>query len=288
LQELVGEAEQERQAEAAQQAQPPTEQPQQQQSQQQPQPSPEQIERAQVAAERQRITNLKRIEGHEAALRLDYDQLVAAVVQEFPSLQHGRPTPEQVEDLRQKDPARHQKLMMADQMLRERQQRIAAIANARDVHEREQARIEATARAAARARQDQAFEQLAAQHIPGWERNHGEVRAQARRTLQTAGLSENDIQRLWTGDESIDAHSSVLQLVLAKAAQWDLAQEKARQVRQSNVPQVIKPGTYRRASDGDAQSVGELTARLKNASGREAIRLGTALTKARRAMNGGG
>jgi hypothetical protein len=114
------------------------------------------------------------------------------------------------------------------------------------------------------------------------------VRAQAKRTLQTAGLSENDIQRLWTGDESIDAHSSVLQLVLAKAAQWDLAQEKARQVRQSNVPQVIKPGTYRRASDGDAQSVGELTARLKNASGREAIRLGTALTKARRAMNGGG
>ena len=36
-----------------------------------------------------------------------------------------------------------------------------------------------------------------------------------------------------------------------------------------------------------AQSVGELTARLAKATGREAIRLGTALTKARRAMNGG-
>ena len=53
-------------------------------------------------------------------------------------------------------------------------------------------------------------------------------------------------------------------------------------------PSVVKPGTYRSASDGDTRSVGELTARLKNASGREAIRLGTALTKARRAMNGGG
>ena len=50
---------------------------------------------------------------------------------------------------------------------------------------------------------------------------------------------------------------SVLQLILAKAALWDLAQEKARQVRQTNLPQVIRPGTYR-ASDGDAQSVGEL------------------------------
>ena len=42
-----------------------------------------------------------------------------------------------------------------------------------------------------------------------------------------------------------------------------------------------------RASDGDAQSVAELTARLAKATGREALRLGTALTKARRAMNGG-
>ena len=84
------------------------------------------------------------------------------------------------------------------------------------MHEREQAQIDAVARAAARAKQDQAFEQLAAQHIPNWERVHGEVRAQARKTLQNAGLSENEIKRLWTGDEAVDAHSSVLQLVLQK------------------------------------------------------------------------
>ena len=135
---------------------------------------------------------------------------------------------------------------------------------------------------------DQAFERLAEQHIPNWERVHGEVRAQARKTLQNAGLSENDIKRLWSGDEAVDAHSSVLQLLLAKAALWDSAQEKARQVRQSNLPQVIKPGTYRSASDGDAQSVNELKARLKKATGREAIRLGTQLTRAERAQNGGG
>jgi hypothetical protein len=114
------------------------------------------------------------------------------------------------------------------------------------------------------------------------------VRAQARKTLESAGLSQADIQRLWTGDEAVDAHSSVLQLVLAKAAQWDLAQEKARQIRQSNVPQVIRPGTYRNSGEGDAQSVNDLKARLKKATGREAIRLGTALARAERAQNGRG
>ena len=81
--------------------------------------------------------------------------------------------------------------------------------------------------------------------------------------------------------------SSVLQLILAKAALWDWRRNAQDQIRQSNLPQVIKPGTYRSAADSDAQSVDELTAQLKKATGREAIRLGTALTKARRAMNGG-
>ena len=110
-------------------------------------------------------------------LRNDYDQLVAAVVQEFPSLRNGPPNPADVEQLRVQDPQRFQKLAMADQMLRERQQKIAALAHQRGVHEREQAQINALARAAARAKQDQAFERLAAQHIPNWERVHGEVRA---------------------------------------------------------------------------------------------------------------
>jgi hypothetical protein len=289
LQELGVEAEQERQAEAlaAQQAPSPTEQPQQQPSQPQPEMTPAQIELAKIAAERERVTNLKKLSGMEAALRNDYDQLVAAVVQEFPGLRNGPPNPADVEQLRVQDPQRFQKLAMADQMLRERQQKIAVLANQRAVHEREQAHLDSVARAAARAVLDKQFEQIAPQHIPNWERSHGEIRAQARKTLLAAGASENDLKRMWSGDESIDLHSIPAQVILAKAAQWDLAQEKARQVRQTPVPQVLKPGMYRRASDGDAQSVHELTARLKNATGREAIRLGTALTKAKRALNGG-
>ena len=55
------------------------------------------------------ITNLKRIEGHEAALRNDYDQLVAAVVQEFPSLRNGPPDPAMSSNFAQ-DPSSFQKL----------------------------------------------------------------------------------------------------------------------------------------------------------------------------------
>ena len=143
-------------------------------------------------------------------------------------------------------------------------------------------------RATARAKQDQHFEQLAEQHIPNWSQIRGEVTAQARKTLQNAGLSQADIQRFWDGEDAVDAHSSVLQLMMAKAALYDRAQERAHQIRQTNLPQVVRPGTYRSASDGDAQSVNELKARLKKATGREAIRLGTALARAERAQNGKG
>ena len=111
------------------------------------------------------------------------------------------------------------------------------------------------------------------------------MRQQAKKTLVNAGLSEAQIHHLWSGDhDGIDVHSSVLQLVLAKAAQWDLAQQRAHQIRQAPVPPVMKPGAYRSRDDG-AQSVHELSARLSRASGREAIRLATELQRAKRARD---
>jgi hypothetical protein len=277
LVELAGEADAERQAEA-QQAQPqPVPQP------QQPQPTPEQTERQQLAQERARLASLKRSEGAEVVERIAYDQLRNQVVAEFPSLRTALPTPEQIEDLRVRDPARFQRLAQFDQAMRERQARIASLEQGRVAREQQQAQVYAQQRAAARAAQDQAFEQLAAQHIPNWERSHGEVRAQAKKTLEAAGMSPEEIHHLWNGDHSIDAHSSILQLVLAKAAQWDLAQVRAKQARQAPVPQVIRPGTYRARDDG--QSVYELSARLSKAKGRDALRIATELTKAKRARD---
>jgi hypothetical protein len=278
LQELAGEAAEHAQQEA--QAQQPVEQP-----QQPPQaPDPVQTERQELARQRAQLAFLKRSEGIEVAERVAYDQLRNQVVAEFPSLKTALPSPAEIEDLRVRDPARFQRLAQFDQAMRERQARIGSLAQQREQNERQQAQINAQQRAAARAEQDAAFERLASQHIPNWERNHAEVRAQARATLQNAGMSPEELHHLWNGDHSIDVHSSVLQLVLAKAAQWDLAQERARQVRQAPVPPVMRPGTYRARDDG-AASVQELSARLSKASGREAVRLATELQRAKRARD---
>jgi hypothetical protein len=278
LAELVGGLAEQAQAEAPQAQSEP-------QQQSQPQPTPEQTERAQLARERAWVTHLAKMSGTEAALRNDLNQLGEAIYREFPSLRNGPPDPAHVEQLRISDPARHQKLMMADAMVRERQQKIAAVMQQRQAQEAQRAQINAQARAAARAEQDRAFEQIAAQQIPGWERNHAEVRAQARTTLENAGLSQEEIHHLWNSDDTIDAHSSALQLILAKAASWDMAQARAKQARQTAVPPVQKPGTWRARDDG-AASVAGLSAKLGRVSGREALRVATELTKARRA-NGG-
>jgi hypothetical protein len=161
------------------------------------------------------------------------------------------------------------------------------MAQQRGAHEQQQAQASAQQRAAAREQQDAAFEASAAKHIPNWNRVQGEVRTQARKTLESAGLSQADIHRLWNGHDSIDAHSSVLQTVLAKAASWDLAQAKANQIRQSGLPQVIRPGTgnaYR--GNGAEAGVAELKARLRSSKGNESIRLGTELIRAKRALRG--
>jgi hypothetical protein len=281
LQELAGEAAQHAQAEA-QQAQPQPE-PQQQQPQR---PDPVQTEKAQLARERAWVTHLAKMSGHEAALRNDLNQLGEAIYQEFPSLRNGPPNPADVEALRIQDPARHQKLMMADQMVRERQQKIAAVMQQQQAHEAQQAKAYEAQLAQARARQDADFSQRAARLVPNFEQQRGQIQEAALQTLQAAGLSREDITNLWSGTgHLVDMHSAAAQELLLKAALYDRAQARAHQIRQAPVPPVIRPGTYRTPDSGEG-SVRELSARLANASGREALRIATALTKARRA-NGG-
>jgi hypothetical protein len=273
LVELTGEhaARQQQEYEAQQPAQPA-----------QQRPTPEQTERQQLAIERQRITALKSMEGVEANLRNSYARLVARVVEDFPALKNGPPNPAHIEELRQKEPARFQQLVAADNALRTHQAQIVQVSRERAHHQQQQANADARARAAARAVQDAQFEEKAAQHIPNWESVHSEVRKQARETLKSAGLSENEVEHLWTGNHTIDAHSSALQLLLAKAAQWDLAQAKARQIRQTPMPRVIRPGVGN-FSRGSGEDVAELRARMRSAKGNNGIKLGVALLRAQRA-----
>jgi hypothetical protein len=177
--------------------------------------------------------------------------------------------------------------MMADQMVRERQQKIAAVMQQQQAHEAQRAKAYEAQLAEARARQDADFNQRAARLVINWEQQRGQMQEAAMQTLQAAGLTREDINNLWSGTgHAVDMHSAAAQELILKAALYDRAQARAHQVRQTPVPQVQKPGTYR-ASDGGEQSVRELSARLAKATGREAIHLGTQLQRAKRAMNGG-
>jgi hypothetical protein len=268
---------QEYEAAQAQQAQP--------EPQQQPaQPKP--TERDELAQERQRLTQLRQMDGFEAAARTDYDQLVQAVAQEFPSLRNGPPNPADVEALRVQDPARFQRLAQADQLLRQSQQRIAAMAQQRGLREQQEAQITAQQRAQAAAQHDAQFEARAAKLVPNWEQQRTAVQAAAKKALVDAGISEAEQHRLWHQGTPIDIRSSAAQELILKAALWDSAQQKAHLIRQSNLPKVIMPGTGNANRGNGAESrVADLRARMKTAKGNESLRLATELTKAKRALN---
>jgi hypothetical protein len=153
-------------------------------------------------------------------------------------------------------------------------------------HEAQRAKAYEAQLAQARARQDADFSQRAARLVPNFEQQRGQIQEAAMQTLQAAGLSRDDIHNLWSGTgHLVDMHSAAAQELLLKAALYDRMNARAREARQAPVPLVQKPGTYR-APDGGEQSTRELQARLSRASGREALRLATELTRARRA-NGG-
>jgi uncharacterized protein YdcH (DUF465 family) len=263
--------------------QPPEQQPEPEQQQQPQKPDPVQQERQQLAQERARINALKSMEGHEASLRNSYDKLVANILQEFPGLQNGPPSQAELEELRQQAPARFNQLAAADNALRQYQGQIAHLAQQRSQRDQQQALSVRQQRAAFRAKQDADFDQRA-ERIAGaqWKQNSHEMQNAALQTLKAAGLTQQQISDLWSGDDSIDMHSAVLQEVLLKASMWDRAQDKARQIRQTPMPSVIKPGTGNFSrSNGD--NVNELRARMRSAKGGDGLKLGVALLRAQRA-----
>jgi hypothetical protein len=176
--------------------------------------------------------------------------------------------------------------MMADQMVRERQQKIAAVMQQQQAYEAQQAKAYEAQLAQARARQDAEFTQRAARLVPNFEQQRGQIQEAAMRTLQAAGLSREDITNLWSGTgHLVDMHSAAAQELLLKATLYDRMQARVHEIRQTPVPPVLRPGVARSRDDG-AASVAALESRLGRVSGREALRIATQLQRAKR-VNGG-
>jgi hypothetical protein len=281
LQELTGEQarQQEQAQQAEQQAQPAQPEPE--------QPDPVQQERQQVVEERQRTEAIKQLSFHEVAGLNNLAQLAQQAQQAFPELANVR-TEQDLHNLhaqlQAQNPARAQQLAKADQVMRQRQVALANLTNQRKAHEAQQSQATAAQREAFRARQDADFEQRAERIVGAerWQQGRGGVKEAATKTLESAGLTRQQIHNLWHGQDSVDMHSAVIQELLLKASMWDSAQAKAQQIRQAPLPAVIKPGTSNSRASG-SENVAELRARLRNSKGSDGIKLGVALLKAQRA-----
>jgi hypothetical protein len=252
------------------------------------QPDPIQLERAQVGQERQRTEAIKQLSFHEVAGLNNLAQLSQQVQQAFPELANVRSEQDLHNlhaHLQRQNPARAHALAQADQVVRQRQVALAHLTQTRKAHEAQAQAVTDQQQRQAAAQHDAMFEQRAAKIVPNWEQAAPAVRKAAKQTLIAAGISEQQIDHLWRGAQPIHIRSAAAQELILKAALWDSAQAKAHQIRQTPLPQVLKPGVGRSHANAGTDRVNNLIARMKTAKGNEGIRLATELTKARRALN---
>jgi hypothetical protein len=247
-------------------------------------------ERRQVVQERERVETIKQLSFNEVAGLKSLTQLDQQVRQAFPELANVRSEQDLHNlhaQLQAKDPARAQALVQADQVVRQQQVALAALTSQRKAHEAQLSAAQEQQRKAFRSQQDAAFEERAAKLVPNWEQARPTVQKAAKQTLIDAGVSEEQISEMWRGNKPIDIRSSPAQLLILKASLWDQAQAKARLVRQTPLPSVLRPGVGIPRAAAGADRVNNLMARMKTSKGNESLRLATELRQAIRAMNRG-
>jgi hypothetical protein len=101
--------------------------------------------------------------------------------------------------------------------------------------------------------------------------------------LRGVGLADAEVQRAWKGQTGVPLRDARVQMILRKAALWDQAQARVKNVTKAAPPPVMRPGTYRPSGAGDLETVQRLQRELQGATGDRAVRLGTKLQQARRA-----
>jgi hypothetical protein len=106
----------------------------------------------------------------------------------------------------------------------------------------------------------------------------------ALQTLRAAGASDHEIAQISRGPGWVSLHSAAAQEILLKAAMWDNAQAKAKEVKKLHLPPVQRPGMARPAGASAAERIGKLQGQLANVTGRKALEIGAEIQKLRRGM----
>src|SRR5262249_3990437 len=121
--------------------------------------------------------------------------------------------------------------------------------------------------------------------LPQYSTAEGKARLHeaAFKVLRGTGLTDAQIKQQW---DSGHLRPAGFQQVIALAAAHLDTQERAREGLTSKrvpAPQSLRPGTYRPAGSGAEEQVRDLERQLDGASGNNALKLATRLTRARRA-----
>jgi hypothetical protein len=267
----------------------PKERTQEQPQQLQPQPDPVAHERQRIAMERHAVQQIGQMSLVEAEGVAGLARFAKAAWNAFPDIK----SPADVAALRQSNPQRYAQYEHAlrafvtnatkvQQLGQVRQQRQAQLAQHQHAQHQQ-------AQQAFIAQQDAIFEQELPKVLPQYAtpKARAELQRAAVNTLRGAGLNDQQIAEAWHNGPLRTAAGQVL---LARAAAWEIAQTRARSVRQAPLPPVQRPGVAGQVarSDGNLDQVRDLKSQLKTAKGNSAIRIGAELVKAQRKLASGG
>jgi len=190
-----------------------------------------------------------------------------------------------IRDLYARNPARFQQLQAAAQQLQNCQAAFQQANQARAIRKQQLAQAENAHINAVYKQYSKANDDAFARAAP--EMNDTakayELRTATRKMMTDIGFTEDEIQTAWAGKVGVPLRDHRVQQILRKAALWDRAQARAKQVTKASVPPVQRPGVARPRGDDSAADMARLESALEGASGERAALLAAAkLTQARR------
>ena len=101
------------------------------------------------------------------------------------------------------------------------------------------------------------------------------------KTLKDAGFDEREIATAWNGGP-ISLRDHRAQLVIWKAAQYDMAKAGIGRPEPKGLPPVQRPGIAPSAGERSTVDLSDLRSQFRNATGQEQLRLGAKLTRLQR------
>jgi hypothetical protein len=138
--------------------------------------------------------------------------------------------------------------------------------------------------------EDSKAEQLISRDLPQYKTKEGRaaISRASRDMLKNLGLTDAHINQVWADGAPINLRSAPAQAVMAKAAAYDLAMARSREVQKKSLSSswpAHSPGVGRPRGAGDLAEIRGLEKQLNSASGTKALKIATKLTQLRRGVN---